>query len=480
MPRVVFADEQDDIASLRTKLEGVGDGSVAVVVPRENQALVSPIAIRLLQRHGEALALDISLVSSNPSLRRIASEEGLRVFGSPQAYRRTVEREASPTTHFQEALRQLFGRISSLVTTALVLGVVLFVVGLVYVLLPSAVVTVTPRTEVVGGVVPVEANPGIRTVDLEAGRVPARAVYLLVEASDQTAPGEGRAADVGRAVGIVTLTNRNSQEMVVPQGTVVSTSDGIRFRTDAEVRLAPGLGQTGRVRVVAAEPGAAGNVPRLRINRVEGHLQYYVLVQNDEPTAGGGVHAIPQVTADDRDRLQTQVMERAREAALEELATMVRDREMLVDESVEFTPLGVAFDREIGQEARTLNVRIKARVAATIVNLDDVEQVARHKWKPTVRPGFELTPDAVQMKPPELIQVDGRVVTLAARLEATTFSHVNVARVQQFVRWRRPPEAERELLRVFDLARPPEIRIEPSWAERAYRVKVLVDLKAGS
>ncbi len=39
MSKVVFADEQDDISSLRTKLEGADDSQVAVVVPRENRAL---------------------------------------------------------------------------------------------------------------------------------------------------------------------------------------------------------------------------------------------------------------------------------------------------------------------------------------------------------------------------------------------------------------------------------------------------------
>ena len=478
MTNVVFADEQDDIASLRTKLEGVGDPKVAVVVPRGNRALVSPIAIRLLQRQAESMALDVSLVSADPVLRRIAREEGLRVFGSARAYQRTVERQPGALDHARVALGEALAHASSVATTAAVLAVVALAVGLVYVFLPSATVTVAPRAEVISAKVPVVADPGAQTVDLEAGRIPARVVYLLVEASDQMPTREGRTSDDERAVGIVTFVNRNAAETVVPKGTLVSTPEGIGFRTDAEVRLAPGLGNTGQTRVVAVNPGPSGNVPKERITRIEGLLASYVMLQNEEPTAGGGAQATPAVTADDQSRLETRVLEKAKEEALAKLATLPQGREMLVKESLEFTPLEVSFDHSVGQEAKTLGVQIKARAAATIANQDDVEEVARHKWTPTPRPGFQIAPDGIRMLPPEVTKVEGRVVTLAASLEATTLAQINVARVQQYVRWRRPAEASAELSRIYDLARPTTIRIDPGWAERAYRVRVVVDTSA--
>jgi transcriptional regulator of aromatic amino acid metabolism len=154
---------------------------------------------------------------------------------------------------------------------------------------------------------------------------------------------------------------------------------------------------------------------------------------------------------------------------------MVQGRELLVQESFEFTPLEVSFDRAIGQEAQTLNIQMKARVAATLVNQDDVEEVTRANWKPNPRPGFQLTAEGVRILPPEVVKVDGRVVRLASKAEARTVAQVNVARVQQFARWRSSAESEAELATLFDLVRPPEVRIDPGWADRAYRVWVVVD-----
>ncbi len=478
MPNVVFADEQDDIASLRTKLESVSDRDVAVIVPRDNRALVSPVAIRLLKRQAESMALDVSLVSADPTLRRIAREEGLRVFGSARAYQRTAAREPGAFDHARASLGQALGRVSALATTVGIVGVVVLAIGLVYVFLPSATVTIAPRAESVSVKVPVVADPGVQAIDLDAGKVPARVVYLQAEVSDQMPTQQGRSSDDGRAVGFVVFVNRNAAETVIPKGTLVSTPDGIAFRTDADVRLAPGLGNTGRARVVAVNAGPGSNVPKDRITRIDGILANYAQVNNEEPVAAGGAAAAPVVTADDQDRLEAQAMSRARDEALAKLATLAQGRELLVKESVEFTPLEVTFDHQIGQEAKTLGVHLKARVAATIVNQDDVEDVARHKWTPSIRQGYQLGPGGVRVGPPTVTKVDGRVVTLAAPIEAITLAQVNTARVQQYVRWRRPAEASAELSKVFDLARPATIRIDPSWAQRAYRVKVVVDTSA--
>lgn len=480
MSKVIFADEQDDITSIRTKLEGVDEPEVAVVVPKGNRSLVSPVALRLLRRQAEAMSLDVSLVTANPTLKRAAREEGLRVFGSPRAYQRVVDHVPGPVDHVRETTARFFGRVSALVTTVFALGIALFAVGLVYVFLPVATVTVVPQSQVIAGTVPVVVDPSGRGVDLERGRVPARVVYLLVDATDQMVPGDGRESQPGRAAGVVVFTNRSAQETIIPSGTVVSTSSGVRFRTSEEVRLAPGLGNTARVGVVAIDPGTGGNVGRLQITRVEGLLGSYALVTNEDPTAGGGAQAVPIVTTADRERLQARAMDRARQEAQAKLAALPAKREMLVQESIEFTPLEVSFDQEVGQQARMLNVRLKARAAGTVVSLDDVEEVARHAWRPAPPPGFTLGPNGPRMSTPAVSKVDGRVVTLAAKLEATTQAQVNVARVQQYARWRNPAEAERAIAEAFTLVRPPSVRIDPIWAERAYRVRVVVDVGAGS
>ena len=475
MPTLVYADAQDDTSSIRIKLEGTRDEAVGLVVPKENRALISPISVRVIARHAEVLGMEIAVISRNGALRRAAEEEGLATYSSPEKYTKALAvRVVEPeTSHIRESLGSQLRHLPRLMRAFLLLALLGFGFGLAYVLVPSATVTVAPRTEVVNGVVEVVADPGIQSVSTKDRQVPARVIYLLVEATDQSPTGEGRPAEGNRAVGMVTFTNRNASEMVVPVGSIVSTLDGVRFKTETEVKLKGGLGNTGQTQVTALFAGAGGNVDRLTIKSIEGMLQHYVLVQNEEPTAGGGDRAV--VTTLDRDHLQEKAVERAKKEALQKLATMVQGRELLVQESFEFTPLEVSFDRAIGQEAQTLNIQMKARVAATLVNQDDVEEVTRANWKPNPRPGFQLTAEGVRILPPEVVKVDGRVVRLASKAEARTVAQVNVARVQQFARWRSSAESEAELATLFDLVRPPEVRIDPGWADRAYRVWVVVD-----
>ena len=475
MATLVYADAQDDTSSVRIKLEGTRDDVVGLVVPKENRALASPIAVRVIARQAEILGIEISVVSRNGALRRAAEDEGLSAYSSPERFARAIaERiEEVETSHVRESLGAQIRHLPRLARAFLFLALLGLGFGLAYVLVPSATVTVAPRTEVVDGVVEVVADPGLQSVDTKERQVPARVIYLLVEATDQSPTGEGRSAEGNLAVGMVTFTNRNASEMVVPVGTIVSTAGGIRFKTETEIRLKGGLGNTGQTQVTALWPGAGSNVDRLAIKSVEGMLQHYVLVQNEEPTAGGGDRSV--VTTLDRDHLQQKAVERAKAEALAKLETMVQGREMLIGESFEFTPLEISFDRSIGQEAQSLNIQLKARVAVTLVNQDDVEEVTRANWRPNPRPGFQVAAEGVRILPPEVVAVDGRVVRVASKAEARTVAQVNVARVQQFARWRSPAEAERELAKLFDLVRPPEIQVDPSWADRAYRVWVVVD-----
>lgn len=487
MAELVYTDEHDDITTLRARLAGVDasppENSVAVVVPKGNRSLSSQVAMRLLQREAESLALEVSLVSGDPTLRRIAKEEGLRVYGSTHAYQRATGQSGGRAARSRAEQNEGSDRASTLISTALVLGFLLLAAALIFVFLPVSTVRVAPRSEVISGTVTVTADPAVRAIDVAAKKIPARTVFLLVDASDVMAPREGRKIDDGRAVGIVTFTNRGAQETIVPRGTVVSTVDGVRFRTDAEVKLAPGLGQAGRVRIVAVDPGAAGNISRLRITKIEtalvSRLAQAALVQNEEPTAGGGNPGSSVVTADDQDRLRTRTQDRAQKEVLAKLAEMPKGRELLVKESIEFTPLDVSFDQEIGREADLLNIRLKARVAGTIINLDDLDDVARQTWAPVPRVGFDVGPEGVKFGVPGVDKVDGQVVTMIAKPEATSYARIDIAHVQQLARWRSVPDAQAELGRAFDLAAPPTIRVAPNWSGRAYRVDVVVDTTSG-
>lgn len=93
------------------------------------------------------------------------------------------------------------------------------------------------------------------------------------------------------ATGEVVFTNQTDQEIVIPAGTVVSTSgdEPVQFRTTAEIILAAGTENTSSVGVEAVDKslGRDTNVRRERIVSIEGELAEQVTVTNPKVTTGG-------------------------------------------------------------------------------------------------------------------------------------------------------------------------------------------------
>src|SRR5687768_15277339 len=118
-----------------------------------------------------------------------------------------------------------------------------------YLFVPRAVVVLHPKTQPLAATVELHVDPDAKSV--EPGRVPARVVVSVIEVSEEI-PTEGRRPAPGaRAIGTVTLVNRQGGATTVPAGTLVMTPSGARFATTAESVLDAATASTTRVPVQA-------------------------------------------------------------------------------------------------------------------------------------------------------------------------------------------------------------------------------------
>ncbi|MBI2941099.1 MAG: baseplate J/gp47 family protein [Chloroflexi bacterium] len=478
MPGIISADEYDDISSLRTKIEQVAEERVAVVIPPENGYLDSPIALRLLHRHALARGQELSIVSRQAGVRRVAAEVGIAAFSSLRAYESRVERADGPITRLDAVAMELPQQVASFGSLLFVLAVMGAGLALAFMLVPVATVRVTPLVQPVSGAVQVVADVDARAPDARALKIPARTVLVLVEGTDQLDVRAKQTGGEARARGLVTFTNRTSDPVHVPAGTIVRTGEGVGFQTTEDLDVAPQAGAIGRVPIIAQEPGPRGNIPRLRIYRIDGPIQYSLTVLNEERTVGGGSATRPVVSAADRELLQRQILGKTRREAEGRLAALARDGEVVIPESVSFVPLEADFDRAVGEEAPQLGAHLKARASGMIVNLEDLRFVARETFKPTLAEGFALSDSDVTFSPPRFVAFDpatNRTMTLEVRIEGQARARLNLERVRQYVRWQTAGEAELSLAKEFPLAESPTVKIVPAWPGRAYRVEVVVD-----
>ncbi|MCL5074576.1 MAG: baseplate J/gp47 family protein [Chloroflexi bacterium] len=466
---IIYLDADDDLSSVRRRLAKLEAEQVALVLPAGRDVLSSPAAMRILRRQAKKLSIRLSIISNDPTVRRLARQESLAVFGSVESYRHAVVRHPIPSTQ---------GRVKILLGLSLTAVFISLVALTVYLLVPEMTVVLAPASQPLSETMEIRADPSVSVVDYKARRIPARAVSLLLEGSEQVPVTGKKSTGSARAEGYVTFSNRTNNPIVIPSGTLVSTNDDIRFVTLGDANLAAMPGRIAQTKIVAVEPGSRANVGRLQITRIIGNLGYQVAVFNEEAISGGGEKEITVVAERDREQVRKKLLERMRQEALTQLKMGLRENESMPEQSVELIPLEEEYDKKVSEEARALNLKAKLRASGTTFYVKDVDNLIRQGWQPRLPPGFVISSSTLKIWPAEMIRLDGRDLVFLVRVQAKAVAQINEDRIRQSLRWKTVYEAKYYLSRSAILAKEAEVRIEPGWGKRALRIRVLVEGEA--
>ncbi len=231
--------------------------------------------------------------------------------GTSGSQRRAAPRAAAPTRKLpSQSSRRSVAIIVSLVILLFLLT------GLVALVIPTTDVTLKlPAKDYSHAVTLKAVSAGQQGSALNT--VPADSLNNTFEAT-----GTGRAtssAKVGTApaTGEVTFTNSANVLVTIPSGTIVTTSNGTAFSTQAEAVVNTpnsNVGPTIQVPIKAQTSGTSGNVPAGSINAIPpDSLNAIVMynkmnssdlkltVTNEQPTASGGVGNTPAIAQKDID-----------------------------------------------------------------------------------------------------------------------------------------------------------------------------------
>ena len=241
-----------------------------------------------------------STFSDGPTRRTLAGAASTPVAPTPSAAPKVARRPRPmvPATV-----------LGAILVAAVLIGVVAAAAAM---LLPAAEITVVARTEALPAVtLEVVADPAVTSVDPVALRVPGLLLQVPVQASGQY-PATGKKVTETKAAGSVRFQSANTYFAAsIPQGTRVSTLDGVVFATTATTIVPKAVYNpktkvltvgTASVGIAAVTPGVAGNVAAGTITQVPASLTNEVVdVSNPAPTTGGTHTEAPQVVKADVD-----------------------------------------------------------------------------------------------------------------------------------------------------------------------------------
>src|ERR687886_2825581 len=75
---LVFLDADDDLGTIRSKLESSSAEEIYMVIPRRTSGLRTPLEFRILARIANEMSSETVLVTEDGARRRLANQEGFR------------------------------------------------------------------------------------------------------------------------------------------------------------------------------------------------------------------------------------------------------------------------------------------------------------------------------------------------------------------------------------------------------------------
>jgi len=489
MAKLIYLEADVEITSIIDRLRGMPlENAPVLVLPAQARTLQSSLNARLLAQYSRNLGKRTAIVSSDPRTQAMAVEHGFPTFATIDAWERGVEvYRPAPAASIgaggagtAAALRPAGIQAATAVAEAPIrppqpsppleiykpsfppprrrgtraplvaagaLALLAVVAGAFY--LPSATLTLvvagTPvnlEQTITGS--PAAVAPGA-TTQVQTTLAEAQEVKVLQEKATGV-----RAVPPVSATGSVIFFFRDCFLCTVDlrAGTTVSTSTGIKFRTQKFVTVPPFNGSTDPVAVVAMEPGVTGNVDADRITQVEIRDPDKKLhVRNPNPTSGGAdAKNLTVVSGDDQKRAEKRLVDELTPKVQQQLAGKAAGTLKPVGDA--FLNHETTFDRNAGEEVEQFNATVRVAGKQVLVDDSSVKRLLQQGLQGKVPPGFQLTDDPVKLSYPlESVTPEGNVV-FKAKAQGVVRPVFTLADIRVRAKGKSPADARAALTRL--------------------------------
>jgi hypothetical protein len=472
--QILQLEPHDDLASTRDKLAWAQAQRVVLVWPDRARVLRKRLDLVLLRRQAARQGVELGIVTHDPVVLEHAAALGIPIFRSstrlpeeiwetgsaltlrPPA-RRSPPASGSPLPRVQPRPLPAWLTVSILVVLVLALG------GAAAALVPSATVTVYPETLDQEETVTFTLDPQTRAVGAD-GRVPARQVSLRPSGSIRVTT-TGRVLVPGStASGEVIFINLTDELVLVPAGTGVLPAGrpDLRFATVGDLSLPAGKGASGSTRVVAANPGADGNLPAGSLNAIDGTLGLQITVAQPDPLTGGSQAERAAVASADHATALQVLSDQLLSEAASEMETQLEDGEALAAASLRVTNTPEReYDRQIGEPADSVGLNLTLEVTALVYQQQDIDAAAAIALAAHLPPDSSVIPNSLgwtviasDAMAPELLQT---------RVHQQVYKPIPAAVVTHAARGRRPSDAAARIAAIPGQAETAKVEMAPAW-----------------
>lgn len=461
-------------------------GRVVLVWPARGRLLYRRLDLVLILRHSRSLGVQIALVTTDPEVRFQANSLDIPVYQSVRKAQRSRWKRPKPSAFLSSQKRQSWQdrlekaskiladplhrrREARILSQPLRIGLFALAVFAVFAiaaaLIPSADITITTETKKQEITLIVQAHDSVDKINL-TGILPVRWKNTIVEGRGSLQTTGSIFIPIDYASGEVIFQNLTNQPVVIPAGTVVSSTDSNhRFSTLHQTRVPAGPGMEVETSIRAINPGTINNLSSGRIKAIEGELGVFLTVNNPNPTTGGSMSPSPAPSTTDRNELKKQLISTLTQNAFLEIQDTLAPEDILLTETPTLVKvLSETYSPADLQPASELELIIRLEYEAPYVSASDIGELARGILETNLPSGYTAIPqtmDVDHLTYPEYER--GSTTPWRIQLSQSIQSEPSTNQAVNIARGRSPQQARQLIMEGLSLSSAPQITTFPSW-----------------
>ncbi|MFW6269912.1 MAG: baseplate J/gp47 family protein [Bacillota bacterium] len=265
--------------------------------------------------------------------------------------------------------------------------IIIAILGWIYFIYPAVIIEVSPEVNIVKKELMFKSSLNKNEIDREKRIIPLKMFEVSVKDSYSTNVSGEKKKGTRKAKGKVKFINESKEEVKVPQGTVVKTGDGIKYKTEEkavvpalqkdfidEVQVGVKAGEV-EVPIVSVNEGTSANVDSGKIDQIEedGFKKLYVI--NPESVSGGKDSEVSVVSENDIDRLKQKMREQIKSDLITQIYKKFSKDYRIVDNDVNIGDIDYVFEQQPGDQSDVLEGTIKLNATGYIISDDYLEKM---------------------------------------------------------------------------------------------------------
>lgn len=294
--------------------------------------------------------------------------------------------------------------------------------------LASAKVTIYVTRDEVSVSQTIQGDENITEVDEESLIIPVRSIKESSNGSS-SADTTGEAKDGNRAKGLITIYNKQEQEVTLTDGTKLENiSTGLKYKVLGNVTIPAAvkisatdidLGVKQDVQIEADNYGENYNTSGSKDYKVEGYTTDQLIAKSFNDITGGDTTDETAVSQEDIDDIREGLVDMLKNEIADKLDQAVSEEsgEILLTEAIIYAKPKVTADKKVGDVAATVNVTVDLEATAYFVDEKDLRKVTALIIKQDSE--FEGEVDEENLKTPVLsgASIEDGIVTFSVSSE---------------------------------------------------------------